>query len=79
MAKPMYCDQCGTVAAPKTHTRGSFLIEILLWLMLIFPGILYSLWRITTRAKVCPACGAGNMLPTTAPKAAAALAARGKL
>lgn len=70
-----YCLTCGTVARPTTHTRGAFVIEVLLWLCFLLPGMLYTLWRLTTRQKVCPACGAPNMLPVDSPKAKAALAA----
>ncbi len=73
MAAEMYCDNCGTTGKPKTRTKGSFVIEVLMWLLFIIPGIFYSLWRLTTREKVCPACGAPNMIPTTSPKAAAAI------
>jgi len=68
-----YCVTCGTVGKPKTHTRGAFLIEILLWFCFLLPGMLYTLWRLTTRAQVCRACGATTLLPLDSPKARAAL------
>jgi hypothetical protein len=50
-------------------------MEVLLWLCLLLPGILYSLWRITSRYKGCPVCGARNPIPleTPAGKALAAM------
>ena len=42
----MYCTNCGTVAEPKKHTPGTFLTEAVLWLFLIIPGLIYSVWRI---------------------------------
>ena len=69
----LYCPNCGTVGRPKKVTRGSFLIELFLWLMFIVPGLIYSIWRLSTRASVCPACGAPNMIPTDSPKARAAI------
>jgi len=60
----MYCPNCGTVAKPKKVTKGSFLIEVFLWLLFIIPGVIYSLWRLTTKAEVCPKCGAPNMIPS---------------
>ena len=69
MADKMYCPRCGTVAKEKSVTRGSFLIEVFLWLLLIVPGILYSLWRLSTRQRVCPNCGAPNMIPLDSPLA----------
>lgn len=58
MAREFYCQNYGTVGKPKTVTRGSFLMEVFLWLLLIVPGAIYSLWRLTTKAKVCLRCGA---------------------
>ncbi len=67
MAK-MICTNCGTAGRPKSKTRGSFIIEIILWLMMIIPGIIYTLWRLTTTEKVCRACGSPNMVPLKSPK-----------
>ena len=63
----MVCPSCGTRGEPKTITRGSTLIELILWLCLIVPGLIYSIWRLTTRQKGCPACGAAGMIPVTSP------------
>lgn len=71
MARQMYCVNCGTVGAPKTYTKGSMGMELLLWLAMIVPGVLYSLWRLTSRYKGCPQCGAANMIPADSPKARA--------
>jgi hypothetical protein len=76
MAAELYCQNCGTVAKPKTLTRGSFIIEIFLWLLMIVPGLIYSLWRLTSKQKVCPRCEAPNMIPADSPRAQEALAAR---
>lgn len=63
----LICPNCGTVGTPKTVTKGSMLIEIVLWIFLIVPGIIYSIWRLTTRAKVCRSCGSKNMIPLNSP------------
>ena len=63
----LICSNCGTVGEPKTVTKGSLLIEIFLWLCLIVPGLLYSLWRLTSRHKACRACGSVNMVPLDSP------------
>jgi hypothetical protein len=65
--KEMICTACGSSGRPKTITKGSFVIECFLWLCFIFPGLLYSLWRLTTRRKGCAACGAENMVPLDSP------------
>jgi hypothetical protein len=38
------------------------------------PGIVYSVWRVTSRYKACPACGAPNMIPLDSPRAKQAMA-----
>jgi hypothetical protein len=49
MAARMYCPNCGTWGSPKTYTKGSFALEVLLWLCLLVPGLLYSVWRLASR------------------------------
>jgi hypothetical protein len=51
------------------ETRGSFWIEIALWLLFCAPGLIYSIWRLTTKRKVCPNCGAEDLIPPTSPRA----------
>ncbi len=63
----LICVNCGTIGTPKTVTKGSISTEIVLWLFFIVPGVLYSLWRLTTRAKACRSCGAENMVPLNSP------------
>lgn len=66
--KVVFCGDCGTEAPARSRTRGSFAIELLLWLFLL-PGLLYSLWRLTTRRDVCSACGSERILPPGSPMA----------
>lgn len=61
------CSNCGTVGTPKTVTRGNILIELILWICFIIPGVIYSIWRLSTRAKACRSCGAENMVPLDTP------------
>lgn len=79
MAQRMYCQNCGTVGVQRTYTKGSFGVEVLLWLLMILPGLIYSLWRLTTRYPGCPQCGAANMIPIDSPKAQAAFATNPQL
>lgn len=64
----MVCQNCGTRGEPKTITKGSIAIEIILWLCLIVPGLIYSVWRLTTRQPGCPACGQTSMIGINTPK-----------
>jgi hypothetical protein len=60
------CTTCGTVGRPKKETPGVFCIEVVLWVCGILPGLIYSLWRITSKRTVCPSCG-GAVIPTDSP------------
>lgn len=62
----MVCPACGTRGEPKQITRGSTGIELVLWLCFIIPGLIYSLWRLSTRHPGCPSCGAA-MIGTDTP------------
>jgi hypothetical protein len=67
MAKILICSACGTTGKPKSETPGSILIEIILWLCFIVPGLIYSIWRHTKRHDVCRSCGAAQLLPVDSP------------
>jgi hypothetical protein len=62
------CTNCGHTGNPTKHTRGSFLIELVLWLTFIVPGLIYSLWRLTTKERVCRKCGSSNLVPADTPR-----------
>jgi len=61
------CTSCGTCAEPKTATKGSIFIEIILWCCFLVPGVIYSIWRLTTRHRACRACGANTLVPVDSP------------
>lgn len=73
-AQPVYpknaciCSNCGCIGKPKTVTRGSIFIEIVLWLAMLIPGFIYSIWRLTTRYKACPKCLADHPIPLNTPR-----------
>lgn len=67
MTQQMICSNCGYVGVPKRVTKGSMGIEIVLWLFFIIPGVIYSLWRGSSKFKACPSCGAQNMIPLDTP------------
>jgi len=69
-AGSQYCPTCGTVAPPRSFTKGSFVYELALWICFLLPGVLYSIWRLTSRTKGCPACRS-TMIPLDSPKARA--------
>ena len=67
MAKLWVCTNCETADYPKRHTRGSIVIEIVLWLSFIVPGVVYSLWRLTTKTKICKHCRSPQLVPFDSP------------
>lgn len=67
--KTRFCRTCGEIAKPKKKTPGSFWIECLLWLFFILPGLIYSIWRLSTRHPVCRHCGSWMIIPPQSPAA----------
>ena len=47
------CKDCGTVGETKTVARGSMGVEIVLWLCFIVPGLIYSIWRLSSKHETC--------------------------
>lgn len=66
-----HCMTCGTEDHPTTVTKGSIFIEIVLWICFLVPGVIYSIWRLTTRGKACPECGSTALIPVDSPAATA--------
>lgn len=64
----LICSACGAMGKTKTITRGSLLIEIILWLCFLVPGLIYSIWRHTTRHDGCAVCGAEQLIPVSSPR-----------
>ena len=60
------CTKCGHVGRPASVTKGSFAIEVVLWLCFIVPGLIYSLWRLSSRHEACSVCGNAEVLPPEA-------------
>lgn len=71
------CTTCGHIGAPASHTPGSMRIEAVLWLCLIVPGLIYSLWRLSARRDACAKCAAATLLPLDAPMAQRFIQANG--
>lgn len=63
----LVCKDCGFVGTGTTITKGSIFIELVLWCFLIVPGLIYSIWRHTTRHKGCPKCGSAHLIPADSP------------
>lgn len=66
-----YCLQCGLQGRPQRHTRGSLWIELVLWCLLIVPGLIYSIWRLSTRTWACASCASTALVAPDCPAAQA--------
>ena len=51
------CPNCYHIGKPKRVMKGSFFIEVIMWLCLIIPGLIYTVWRLLTRYDACALCG----------------------
>ncbi len=62
-AKMIDCPSCHHHGIGIVFSPGSPMMEGLLWL-LIFPGIMYTIWRRSNRRVICPNCSTEFMLPS---------------
>lgn len=76
MAQQVICAQCQSIVKPRSDTKGSCLVEGALWLLFIVPGLIYSLWRLSSKAKACPVCGGTELVPLDTPRGRALAAER---
>ncbi len=77
MTQPVLCTACGSIGYTKRRMKGSILTEFILWCFFLIPGLIYSIWRHSTVAQVCPSCGSSAVIPTDSPVAQQTLANRG--
>ena len=50
------CPNCKYEGAGSLPVKGHFLIELVLWITFIVPGVIYSIWRVTNKKWRCPTC-----------------------
>jgi len=62
------CATCGMIGPSKAYTPGSIWIEVLLWLCFFIPGLIYSIWRLTSRRRVCGSCSSSEVVPIASPR-----------
>lgn len=58
------CLKCFTRTSPDYALGGSGALELVLWLLFLLPGLLYSLSRITNAKQVCPTCKSTDVVPS---------------
>ncbi len=59
----MICAHCGYIGKTERFSKGSYLLEIILWMMLFVPGTLYTTWRFFNEYHACPICRNMTMTP----------------
>ena len=74
----LICSNCGHVGKIKLSIKGNLLIEIILWLFFLIPGIIYSIWRQSSYHDTCSACGSRELIPIDSPLGIKLLSDQGK-
>lgn len=67
--KKYVCMECGCQREPVMANRGMLIIELLMWLLYILPGVIYSIWRRVRKQEVCPSCGEPSVVLTSSSRA----------
>jgi DNA-directed RNA polymerase subunit RPC12/RpoP len=57
-----YCNSCHNYS-PTALMKGNGWIELVLYLLYIIPGIIYSVWRRSGQPNVCPLCKVPGLVP----------------
>lgn len=63
----LICRSCGTLGGGEVKRKGSGGIELLLYLIAIVPGIIYSLWRSSNKQIACAQCGGKEIIAIGSP------------
>jgi len=63
----LICTKCGNQTKFKKVTPGSIFIELILWICFIVPGLIYSIWRLSSKYLACALCGSRELVPLKSP------------
>lgn len=67
METQLICTICGYTGTSNMKNKGNGLIELILWLFFLIPGIIYSIWRRSDKQSSCLKCGNKSMIPANTP------------
>lgn len=67
MTGRLVCTTCGHYGEPVPLVKGDMGTEIVLWLLFVLPGLMYSLWRQASRYDGCAKCGGASLVPVDSP------------
>jgi len=62
------CANCYEMVIPYRKTPGWFLLELVLWMMFIVPGLFYTIWRISNKFDACPVCESKDVAHPDSPR-----------
>jgi len=62
------CPVCGYKGKAVLKLKGHVSVEIILWILLIIPGFIYSMWRHSSPRYGCPRCISDTMIPICTPE-----------
>lgn len=69
MGEPeMVCATCGHVGKVRIKNRGSVIVLLALFILLIIPGLFYLLYMLTGNYKECRKCGAKDVIGLDSPR-----------
>lgn len=63
------CISCENIQVVRKKRPGSIFIEIILWLALLLPGLIYTLWRFSGEKIVCKFCLSLELIPEDSSRA----------
>lgn len=66
--KEFICAKCGWHGTPKKGLNGNAGVELLLWVLFIVPGMIYTAYRAKNRPSICRSCGSTDMIPVDSPR-----------
>lgn len=78
-SKDRYCRDCGFVSEYERKGRGSLWVALLLLCFFVIPGVIYIVWNLATKYRVCGECGSSAIIPVASPEARRALLAQASL
>ena len=70
---PVVCLHCGHEGPARIVSKGHWAVEAGLWLVLIIPGLIYSIWRFSTQRQACGSCAHARLAKPQSPAARAKL------
>lgn len=62
------CPQCNHIGHGRNIMPGNRFTELFLWIVLFFPGPVYSAWRHMNQTLICYKCDNPNIIPLDTPQ-----------